>query len=199
MGFSNPTQTRLSDKHNPPNPNRISNTRHLTATEWDDRRKKGLCFKCGLKYSPQHKCTDGGLRILLLADGESIDENGEVLCAETLEDEAPEGECLSLESPDDTLGTPLSLSTIKLAGKIGEVPVLILVDSGATHNFLSKQLAISLGLTISPSRRTCIRMGDDRKVWMTEECKEVRITLGPYSFTTSALVYELGPLDMTWE
>lgn len=25
--------------------------------ELEDRRKKGLCFWCGLKYSPGHKCS----------------------------------------------------------------------------------------------------------------------------------------------
>lgn len=70
------------------------------------------------------------------------------------------------------------------------------MDSGATHNFLSKHVAISLGLIISFSGRIYIRMGDDRKVWMSKQCKEVSVTLGPYYFVTIAFVYELGSVDM---
>lgn len=146
---------------------------------------------------PQHKCVDGGLRILLLADGETVDDDREVCYAEaTVEDEENQGECLSLEpSLPSQLDMP-KLSTIKLACEINVVPVLILVDSGANQNFLSKQLATTLGLAITPSRRVCMKMGDDRKVWMSEQCIEIPIKLGSFSFVTSAVVYDLGSLDM---
>ncbi|KAL4562417.1 hypothetical protein LXL04_034620 [Taraxacum kok-saghyz] len=169
--------------------------------EWEDRRKRGLCFRCGLKYNPQHKCADGGLRILLLAENETAEDEGEAYRVESPTDEEgpgddSEGTCLSLEISNPTSDLAHTGTTIKLEGEINEIPILILVDSGATHNFLSKRVATSLGLPILPSRRTCIKMGDDRRVWMTEQCRNIPIKLGDFSFTTSALVYELGALDM---
>ncbi|KAD5508876.1 hypothetical protein E3N88_16579 [Mikania micrantha] len=44
--------------------------RSLSRTEWEERRKKGLCYKCGQPFSPSHKCPDGQLRVLLLGDDE---------------------------------------------------------------------------------------------------------------------------------
>lgn len=35
--------------------------RSLSRTEWKDRRKKGLCFRCGQQYGPTHKCPEGRL------------------------------------------------------------------------------------------------------------------------------------------
>ncbi|KOM43336.1 hypothetical protein LR48_Vigan05g094000 [Vigna angularis] len=35
--------------------------------------------------------------------------------------------------------------TMKLRGLIGEIPMLFLVDSGATHNFISRKLVEALG------------------------------------------------------
>ncbi|TYH88935.1 hypothetical protein ES332_D01G223300v1 [Gossypium tomentosum] len=32
-------------------------SKSLSQAELEDRRKKGLCFLCGLKYSPGHKCS----------------------------------------------------------------------------------------------------------------------------------------------
>lgn len=50
--------------------NRDRGTRSITRTEWEERRKKGLCFHCGLQYRPTHKCVEGQLRVLLLGDEE---------------------------------------------------------------------------------------------------------------------------------
>ncbi|KAL4578162.1 hypothetical protein LXL04_014281 [Taraxacum kok-saghyz] len=197
---SNPNRTRPPDKPQFGNSNRTPNVRHLTSSEWEERRKKGLCFRCGQRYSPQHKCADGGLRVLLLADGETLGADGEVYSAEILSDEEEEenaeGTCNSLELSSGPTNPSCSLSTIKLVGEINGVPVLILVDSGATHNFLSKRLAIALGLHTSPIKRTCIKMGDDRRVWMTEGCTGIPIKLGSYSLNADALVYDLGSLDL---
>ncbi|KAD6454987.1 hypothetical protein E3N88_09693 [Mikania micrantha] len=44
--------------------------RSLSRTEWGERRKKGLCYKCGQPFSPTHKCPEGQLRVLLLGDDE---------------------------------------------------------------------------------------------------------------------------------
>ncbi|KAJ0483065.1 putative retrotransposon gag domain-containing protein [Helianthus annuus] len=44
--------------------------RSLSCAEWEDRKKKGLCFKYGQVYSPSHKCPAGSLRVLLLGDDE---------------------------------------------------------------------------------------------------------------------------------
>lgn len=44
--------------------------RSLSRTEWEERRKKGLCFRCGQQFGPAHKCPEGKLRVLLLGEDE---------------------------------------------------------------------------------------------------------------------------------
>ena len=41
------------------------------APEWEERKKKGLCFRCGQQFGPTHKCPEGSLRILLLGEDET--------------------------------------------------------------------------------------------------------------------------------
>ncbi|KAJ0575688.1 hypothetical protein HanIR_Chr05g0215621 [Helianthus annuus] len=44
--------------------------RSLSRTEWEERRKKGQCYKCGQPYSPTYTCPNGKLRMMLLGDDE---------------------------------------------------------------------------------------------------------------------------------
>ncbi|KAL4562985.1 hypothetical protein LXL04_027016 [Taraxacum kok-saghyz] len=134
-----------------PKPFSPNRTRHLSKSEWEERRRQGLCFGCGQKYTPQHKCTAGQLRIMLLADGDEVSDTGEVhlLEFEDVKDTPDDGECKSLElcgvAADSTSS---DLKTLKLMGDINGFPALILIDSGATHNFISKKLARALGLDL---------------------------------------------------
>nr|GEV03683.1 Ty3/gypsy retrotransposon protein [Tanacetum cinerariifolium] len=82
-----PKQTVVHSNDRPNSTLYSSGTRHLTKQKWEDRRRKGLCFSCGQKYSPQHKCLEGTLRILLLAEVEELDDNGEIRLAEAILDE----------------------------------------------------------------------------------------------------------------
>nr|GEV23979.1 putative nucleotidyltransferase, ribonuclease H [Tanacetum cinerariifolium] len=144
--------------------------------EWEDRRRKALCFSCGQKYSTQHKCLEGTLRILLLAEGEEVDDNGEIRLAKAILDgEEAHGECLALELNGYSTVSSSNLKTIKLAGELN---------------------AIALGLTIKPVKRLQISLGDGSRVWIGEQCDSVSIQFGSYSCIVDALVYNLGSLDM---
>ncbi|KAJ1392945.1 Chromo-like domain superfamily [Sesbania bispinosa] len=61
------------DKDRRYNSIRSRGTRSLTHSEYEERRKKGLCFKCGHPFGPLHKCPEGNLRILILGDDELKD------------------------------------------------------------------------------------------------------------------------------
>lgn len=54
----------------------FTHTRHLSKSEWEERRRLVLCFRCGQKYTPQHKCSASQLRIMLLADDDEISDDG---------------------------------------------------------------------------------------------------------------------------
>ncbi|MCI80378.1 pentatricopeptide repeat-containing protein, partial [Trifolium medium] len=56
-----------------------------------ERRAKGLCFKCGGKYHPTlHKCPERSLRLLILGEGETMSEDGEIVALELSEAEEEE-------------------------------------------------------------------------------------------------------------
>ncbi|KAJ9546446.1 hypothetical protein OSB04_018989 [Centaurea solstitialis] len=73
--------------------------RSLTRTEWEERRKKGLCFRCGQIFGPAHKCPEGSMRVLLLADDEHLDAEGAIRAMDAWE----EAETSKIRVPDTSL------------------------------------------------------------------------------------------------
>lgn len=94
------------------------------------RKVKGLCFKCDKKFTPAHRCKKR-LQVLLCLDEE--DEMEATSVEEELRFDAnPTKVELSIQA---MVGLDTS-KTIKVQGTIKGKSVIVLVDSGATHNFI---------------------------------------------------------------
>ncbi|MCI37828.1 pentatricopeptide repeat-containing protein, partial [Trifolium medium] len=125
-----------------------------------ERRAKGLCFKCGGKFHPTlHKCPERAMRVLILGEGEEMNEDGEIVVLETEEveeEEEVEAECKLI----GVLGKMGEYRTMKIEGKLTNVNVEVLIDSGASHSFISPELTTALGLTVTPTVVKSIKLGD---------------------------------------
>jgi hypothetical protein len=101
------------------------------------RKARGLCFMCGGKWGPQHKCPVivplNVIEEVWQFSGDSVD------CS---------GECNSDSDPDELMalsdqaikGTTVA-HTLKLHAHIHQKPAIILVDFGSSHNFISHMAA----------------------------------------------------------
>ena len=101
------------------------------------RRAKGLCYKCGQKWSPRHKCaTSVPLHV--------VEELWQMLHVEEQDplDDSKEdsGDDLMALSIHAVQGTNSS-KTVRMVGNICGKEVIILIDSRSTHNFISESLA----------------------------------------------------------
>lgn len=110
------------------------------------RRKNGLCFKCGAKWSNNHKCA---AQVPLHVLDEILD------ALEPKEDSETE---TSMEVEEDIIATVSQASsldsirrrTMRVCGNIGKLEVLILIDSGSVGSFISDRLASQLQLQSVP-------------------------------------------------
>nr|ABA98724.1 retrotransposon protein, putative, unclassified [Oryza sativa Japonica Group] len=108
------------------------------------RKAKGLCHTCGEKWSREHKC---GPTVQLHVVEELLDlleePDGEAKSAGTDELTEKASETVSEVcqiSKEAMLGTESS-GTLRLQGLIQQYEIMMLVDSGSTHSFISEEMA----------------------------------------------------------
>ena len=113
------------------------------------RRANGLCFKCGDRYSREHRCNPQAqlLTIQVITFGEVLTDD--VVHALDLldapEPAVPPPECCTISA--HALDGSEAPSTIRLRGLVGYQVMLLLLDSGSTHNFFNKFFVECVGAT----------------------------------------------------
>ena len=110
----------------------------LTPKQLEEKRAKGLCYSCDSKYTKGHKIVE---KKLLYIDCEEKEEKEQersneedILQEQSLDEEQinPTISCNALAG----IPTP---QTIKIEGQIKKKKVIVLIDSGSTHNFILLQ------------------------------------------------------------
>ncbi|WVZ22625.1 hypothetical protein V8G54_001169 [Vigna mungo] len=155
-------------------------SRSMTQGSCMNRKAQGLCFRCGEKYHPLHRCTERQLRMVVLADDETVNEAGEVIASETQEEEDDHTlECGSMglfaevEVPWGGRNNP---TTLRIEGLLN---------------------GVTLGeLKVDKRKQIGVRFGDGHRVSTAGKCEKLDIQLGEFSTTVEPYVLELGDVDM---
>lgn len=115
-----------------------------------------------------------------------------------------------IEVEEETKGTEASMmafslsyflgqscpTTTKLRGAIKKNQVVVMIDSGATHNFISPSAVQKTRLAVTANENLCVMLGTGISVKGTGVCKDVRVGLPDMSFTADFVVLELGNVDI---
>lgn len=91
------------------------------------------------------------MRAIILGDDEDTNQTGEVLAVEVgegKEEEILECKVIGLCGITGKTNDQDPSRTMKLTRKMGGIPLMVLVDSGASHNFISPEVVSSLGLEV---------------------------------------------------
>lgn len=81
---------------------------------------------------------------------------------------------------------------MKIKGNIGGAKVVVLIDSGATHNFISKHVVAQLGLAMSNTSMVRVRLSNGMTDKSSGTCKGVLLTLPEYQVMDEFLPLPLG-------
>lgn len=107
----------------------------FTDAELDAMRRDRICFKCKGPWSKSHECPNREIRVMTVIHGiemEVLDSDDEVL------QEVDQNVCREIRtlSMNSFLGID-SPKTTKLRGRINQRELVFMLDSGASHNFIS--------------------------------------------------------------
>ena len=174
--------------------------KQLPYAEFLKRKEEGRCFRCGLKYGPLHKCPQRQLQVLIMAEELDGKEEGEFVLVEK-ENKLEEGELIETEEEDLELNLQVMRGvsephTLKIHGSIAGVPVTALIDSGASHNFLSDEVANRLRLKGDQRNAFWVKLGDGSKKRTRGECKAISLCLEGVEVLADFHIFPLGGVDI---
>ncbi|KAL4189559.1 hypothetical protein AMTRI_Chr08g207740 [Amborella trichopoda] len=128
-----------------------------------ERRAKGLCFNCNEKFIIGHRYKKLSLIKGLYEEEDDYDSGGR----------PPE--------------------TMRVKGKLGHIAIMVLIDSGSTHNFMSETLAKKVGLQPTNVSRFEVMVASEEKLPSPEK------TLGPimWDFARLFMTFKVAGKEVT--
>ena len=156
----------------------------------DERRSKGLCFNCDSKYSKGHKC---GENKLFYIDCEE-DEEKEQETLEEKEQETPEEITPTISC--NALARITTPQTLKIEGYIKKKKVIVLIDSGSTHNFIHSKIAKDLNCFICPALEFQVMVGDGKTINCVGKCHNINLSMGEYVLKSPMIAIPMGGVDV---
>ncbi|XP_058776595.1 uncharacterized protein LOC131650912 [Vicia villosa] len=188
--FPSPTTPKPVPQNSPPK----LPIKRLSSAQIQERRAQGLCFNCDDKFIPGHRCSAGKF-LLLLVDDEDPDSSPPIVTIdEQIVDAAQinnSDETYFQLSPQAANGH-FSPKTLKFNGLINGLAVIVLIDTGSTHNILQPRIAQHLKLPTNPIPNFAVMVGNGSKLLCSGLCPKVPITLQNTLFT---IPFHLLPIE----
>jgi hypothetical protein len=163
----------------------------LTPQQLEERKAKGLCFNYDNKYIKGHKCGEKKLFYIDCEEEEeqeqepSQDENIESISSEKL---TPTILCNALSG----ISTP---QTLKIKGYIKNKKVIVLIDSGSTHNFIHYKLAKDLNCFVYPVSEFQVMIANGGTINFSGKCNNINLTMGEYVMNSPMIAIPMSGAD----
>ncbi|RVW92477.1 hypothetical protein CK203_042670 [Vitis vinifera] len=142
--------------------------RRLSPTEMKERRDKGRCFNCDEKFALGHRC-----KKLFLIEGCWPEEDSGDGIGDIEEKEDNDELEISLHA---MAGSPAP-QTMQIHGVINQQSLIVLIDSGSTHNFIEERLAEKLGLTCNREERFNVKVACSERISCKGRCIGVQVRI----------------------
>lgn len=196
--FTRPPQFNRPQQDSPP-PTRSNVAPPVKRLSWEEmqkRRAQGLCFNCNDKFTAGHKCQGPQLILLEGFSGESSIKLKEIT-GDTTEDTIPDFQ----SEPEISLHALTGWSTsrtMRVTAKIGHHEVVVLIDSGSTHNFISEKVAYLLHLPVIPTESFTVRVANGNRLQCQGRYEQVHVILQGIPFFLTLYSLPLTGLDLVF-
>ena len=98
---------------------------------------------------------------------EGYDDSNTLLCDKKGDDQAFQENAETITEPKITLHALTGWAapkTMRITVRIGSSDVIVLIDSGSTHNFISERLANALRIPVVPTASFTVRVANGEKL-----------------------------------
>jgi hypothetical protein len=86
--------------------------------------------------------------------------------------------------------------TLKIEGYIKKKKVIVLIDSGSTHNFIHYKLAKALNFFVYPAPEFQVMIADGGTINCSRKCNNINLTMGEYVMNSPMITIPMGGADV---
>jgi hypothetical protein len=158
-------------------------------------KAKGLCYKCGLQYSRDHKCSETVQLHLVeeLWQMAQVPET-EIGYASPMEEDEHELNVLMLsQAAVEGSDTP---RTMKFVGHIAGMDILALLDSGSSHSFISSVVADNMTGVTSVLQPLRVQVANGSQLSCNHQIVNASWSISGVSFSSTLKVLPLSTYDL---
>ena len=153
----------------------------------NERRLKCLFLNCDNKYSKGHKC---GEKKTFFIDCEEEEANAhEASHAEKIKEITP---TISFHALSE-ISTP---QTLKIEVYIKNKKVIVLIDSGSSHNFIHYKLSKVLNCFIYLALEFQVMIANGGTINCSGKCFNINLTMGEYVLYSSIFAIPMGGVEV---
>lgn len=167
----------------------IGEVRRLIDKELQLKRERGLCFRCDGKWNVGHRCSRPELSVLLAQEEEEVEMEGEGT-EDVQTSDTPVEICLN-----SVLGVN-NPKTLKLRGTILETELVVMIDPGTTHNFISPSTVQKLGIPVTSTGGFGVVLGTGETIRGQGVCRGIRLCIQGIEICEDFLPLTLGNADV---
>jgi hypothetical protein len=164
-----------------------------------ERQLKGLCYNCDDKYFPGHKCKEQNIFMAISEDVSEEDVEAPLVSVSpeptdiTPPSDPPEVELVISLNALTGFSTP---QTLKLISYIKHRKVIILVDSGSTHNFIYHRIAQETNCYIRAANNFQIMIVNGGSMKCGGCCENVCLQIANYHLKSHMFDIDMGSCDI---
>ena len=86
--------------------------------------------------------------------------------------------------------------TIKIEGQIKKKKVIVLIDSGSTHNFIHCRVAKELNCFLYPTPECQVMIANGGTINCSGKCHNIKLSMGEYVLTSRMISIPMGGADV---
>jgi hypothetical protein len=167
----------------------------LTRAKIDECQLKDLCYNCDGKYFLRHKYKEQNIFMAILEDVSEEDVEAPLVS------ESPEPTEITPPSDPPKVESIISLNsltvfsapkTLKLIGYVEHRKVIIIVDSGSTHNFIHRHIDQETNFYIRAVNNFQIMIANGRPMKCGGCCENVHLQIGDYHLKYHMFSIDIG-------